>query len=171
MGLQKYFNEHGIIPQLRDAKHNTESIGFSQSEQKWYGWSHRAIYGFGVGSKVKVGDCAYVANTPEGLIDSHVEFWTDLDNAEKQKLRRAECQALEDGSGIRILHAPLVIPMAKNLDDALSSIGGETIETTDFDIFGGDNAVEIRTCGKGEWTAQTLEDAKQMACDFAEFVS
>lgn len=26
---------------------------------KWYGWSHRAIYGFKVGDKVKKGDCAY----------------------------------------------------------------------------------------------------------------
>ena len=25
--------------------------------------------------------------------------------------------------------------------------------------------------GRGEWTAQTLEDARQMACDFAEGVS
>ena len=26
---------------------------------KWYGWSHRATYGFGIGDKVKKGDCAY----------------------------------------------------------------------------------------------------------------
>ncbi|WP_321431248.1 hypothetical protein [uncultured Methanolobus sp.] len=25
-------------------------IGFNEEEQKWYGWSHRAIYGFGIGS-------------------------------------------------------------------------------------------------------------------------
>ena len=24
-------------------------IGFSEKEQKWYGWSHRAFYGFKVG--------------------------------------------------------------------------------------------------------------------------
>lgn len=34
------------------------SIGFSEKEQKWYGWSHRAIYGFGVGHVVEDGDCA-----------------------------------------------------------------------------------------------------------------
>ena len=27
---------------------------------KWYGWSHRAVYGFGIGDKVKKGDCAYI---------------------------------------------------------------------------------------------------------------
>jgi len=25
------------------------NIGFNPSEQKWYGWSHRAVHGFGVG--------------------------------------------------------------------------------------------------------------------------
>lgn len=26
---------------------------------KWYGWSHRAVFGFGIGDKVKKGDIAY----------------------------------------------------------------------------------------------------------------
>jgi hypothetical protein len=32
------------------------SIGFSKKEQKWFGWSHRAMFGFGIGHKVKAGD-------------------------------------------------------------------------------------------------------------------
>lgn len=35
------------------------SIGFSKEPQKWYGWSHRAICGFGIGDKLfegKFGD-------------------------------------------------------------------------------------------------------------------
>ena len=28
------------------------SIGFNESEQKWYGWSHRAICGFGIGDMI-----------------------------------------------------------------------------------------------------------------------
>ena len=35
--------------QLADKEHNCCSIGFNEEEQKWYGWSHRAIYGFGIG--------------------------------------------------------------------------------------------------------------------------
>ena len=34
------------------------SVGKSPNG-KWYGWSHRAMYGFGIGDKVKKGDCAY----------------------------------------------------------------------------------------------------------------
>jgi len=33
------------------------SIGFAPEKQKWYGWSHRAIYGFAVGHVVQEGDC------------------------------------------------------------------------------------------------------------------
>ena len=33
------------------------------------------------------------------------------------------------------------------------------------------NGAEIRKCGRGEWVAKTLEDAKQMAKDFNEGVS
>ncbi len=36
------------------------NIGFNETEQKWYGWSHRAIHGFGIGSETKKGDCSYV---------------------------------------------------------------------------------------------------------------
>ena len=35
----------------------TCSIGFCEGEQKWYGWSHRAIYGFAIGDIAKEGDC------------------------------------------------------------------------------------------------------------------
>jgi hypothetical protein len=68
----------------KDSK--TVSVGYNPKERKWYGWSHRAKYGFGIGSTVKKGDIAYVEE-------------------------------------------------------------------------------------KGEWTAKTLEDAKQMAIDFAENIA
>ena len=43
---EKFFEKHGI-------KSNGKSIGFSEKEQKWYGFSHRAICGFKVGDKCK----------------------------------------------------------------------------------------------------------------------
>lgn len=51
-------NLRGIKPELKREDSNTCSIGFCEREQKWYGWSHRAIYGFGIGDVVKKGDCA-----------------------------------------------------------------------------------------------------------------
>jgi len=45
--------KHGIRQvQLADPKgavNNCCSIGFNEEEQKWYGWSHRAACGFGIG--------------------------------------------------------------------------------------------------------------------------
>ena len=88
--------KRGIIPEVRYPKRLATnpfiacSFGWSPLKRKWYGWSHRAIYGFRIGSKCRMVDCHY---------------------------------------------AP------KNRG------------------------------GRGEWTAKTLLDARQMAIDFAEGVS
>jgi hypothetical protein len=39
-------------------------IGFNKEEQKWYGWSHRAICGFGIGNRI----------FEEGYGDEHTPF-------------------------------------------------------------------------------------------------
>jgi hypothetical protein len=80
----------GIRPEPRTPESNVCSIGFSDKDGKWYGWSHRAIFGFKVGSVCRKGDCHY--------------------------------RSRRDG-------------------------------------------------GRGQWTAKTVADARQMACDFAESVS
>jgi len=30
----------------------SNSLGFSEKDEKWYGWSHRAIFGFKIGDKI-----------------------------------------------------------------------------------------------------------------------
>lgn len=49
----------GIRPVLRTPDSNVCSIGYSVKDGKWYGWSHRAIYGFGIGHVPQNGDCGY----------------------------------------------------------------------------------------------------------------
>ncbi len=56
----------------------THGVGFSPKDGKWYGWSHRAIYGFKIGSECKKGDCHHVAATPEDLIDDYASFYLDI---------------------------------------------------------------------------------------------
>ena len=67
----------GIAPQpRRDEDIGTGqqcSIGFCEQEQKWYGWSHRAIYGFGVGDVVKEGDCAASSGWTDDYLEMHPE--------------------------------------------------------------------------------------------------
>lgn len=53
---EDFFKEHGI-------KEVSCGLGFSEKEQKWYGWSHRAIQGFGIGDKFR--EC-YPDKTKEG---------------------------------------------------------------------------------------------------------
>ncbi len=145
------------------------SIGFSERDQKWYGWSHRAIYGFGVGSKVKKGELGCVGATPEDLIEAHVEFFSDI-SAERAEEALRECQILEDRSGIRILHAPLNIPVAGSIEEAVEALDDDAdlgqLEQVDIN-----EGFSIQKCGRGEWNAETLEDAKQMAIDFAGSVA
>lgn len=72
----KFWKKHGIVPE-------GGSIGFSEKEQKWYGWSHRAIYGFGIGSKVKKGDAGYNPEKGEWVAKT-------LDDAKKMAIDFAE---------------------------------------------------------------------------------
>lgn len=52
-------DERGIYPEKASPSHSVCSIGFCKRSRKWYGWSHRAIFGFQVGDVVKDGDvCA-----------------------------------------------------------------------------------------------------------------
>ncbi|KKN78335.1 hypothetical protein LCGC14_0351940 [marine sediment metagenome] len=43
----KLIVKHGISPIKKDVSSYVCSIGFCAKEEKWYGWSHRAIQGFG----------------------------------------------------------------------------------------------------------------------------
>ena len=40
-----------IVPEKKRPDSEVFSIGKSEKDQKWYGWSHRAFHGFGVGDK------------------------------------------------------------------------------------------------------------------------
>ena len=65
--------KRGIKPEKAKESHSVCSIGFCESEQKWYGWSHRAIFGFGIGSTVKKGDCIAETGWTDEYIAEHPE--------------------------------------------------------------------------------------------------
>ena len=46
----------GIRPELAHPGDSVCSIGYSRKTEKWWGWSHRAWYGFGIGDEVEPGD-------------------------------------------------------------------------------------------------------------------
>lgn len=56
----------GIKPEKRKPEHRVCSVGFSTKNGKWYGWSHRAICGFKIGSTCRKGDAHYVPRRHHG---------------------------------------------------------------------------------------------------------
>jgi hypothetical protein len=114
--------KRGIAPQLRTPESGVCSIGFSTKDGKWYGWSHRAVFGFKIGSTCKKGDSHYLPKT-------HKELASTCDYR-----KGTRCHFNEKVCKCHRLACPFPL-------------------------------------GKGEWTAKTMADAKQMAIDFAESVS
>ena len=128
------------------------SLGFNEEEQKWYGWSHRAIYGFGIGSTVELGHCSYKAHDKESFIKQYINFWSDSNHINVHSEEEEIVDGLK-GVWIRWVY-----------DDQTPN---EKIRGTISGAF----AHYPEVWGRGEWTAKTLEDAKQMASDFADGVS
>lgn len=136
--------EKGIAPELIDSEHNVCSIGFCVTEQKWYGWSHRAIFGFSIGSSVKKGDCAYIPSDVTDLAETLSE-WNDY-------------VEIIDGQNVQI--ATKLCTIEGENDDGTIKLADE-YETEYYTV----------KTGRGEWTAKNLDDARQMATDFANDVA
>lgn len=147
----KMFAEDGIAPEAIPGD-TVASIGFCEQDQKWYGWSHRAICGFGIGSKVSKGDCAYVPTDWDDLIEDAILFWTSEYKKDVRGFRS------EDDEGN---------PCVRVRWNYRSDVPSEKLRTRS----GAALMYPPEEWGRGEWTAKTLDDAKQMAIDFAEDVS
>jgi len=166
----KMLLKRGIVEHLQGtAPESVVQIGFNPEERKWYGWSHRAIYGFGIGSTCEKGDCHYTPSTPQELFES-----VTTPNEDGWAWQKPEMVELLP-NGIRITHemttlgpksivdkCDTIVTMSKAIEGAfVQADAPEPIAPQYQDI----------KCGRGEWTAMTLEDAKQMAIDFAKGVS
>lgn len=144
--------EMGIKPTKSQKSNNVCSIGFCEKESKWYGWSHRSIYGFGVGSEVKKGDCAYVPVNRDDFLDDMINFWSG-ENHINVKGRHD----MSEGSDIGIYVSWEYDNLTPN-EKLRGQISGS------FSSY-------PKEYGFGDWTAKTIEDAKQMAKDFSDGVS
>jgi len=132
--FEKVASDHGVC-----------SIGFAPKLQEWYGWSHRAIYGFTIGSTCKKGDCHYIPKTFGEI--------------------KSDCYAREDN----MCHANASVPVAP-----VDPSKPEGIQVASGPVEGVVPCLKkncVFETGRGEWTAENLQDAKQMAIDFASGVS
>jgi len=148
----KMYIRFGITSQIQGLppENKVACIGFNPRQQKWYGWSHRAIYGFGIGYTCKKGDCGYHPMNKEDYIDETINFWKD-----ENKKHFTYKEAVEDGElGVWINWTYSDKIPNKKLRGSIS----------------GSFSPYPEKWGKGVWTTKTLEDAKQMAIDFARGV-
>ena len=148
----KELERRGITPELAHPHNRVCSIGFCEQEQKWYGWSHRAIFGFGVGSEVKKGNCGYKPANKEDFIASCLSFWGDNEYHTNVTASEEICDG-QSGVMVRALY-----------NDAVPN---EKLRGTNCENF----TVFPERFGKGEWIAQSLDEAKTMAIDFADSVA
>ena len=65
--------KRGILPELASSKEKTCSIGYCKKKRKWYGWSHRAICGFGIGYTAKKGHLPTESGFIDGYLEKHPE--------------------------------------------------------------------------------------------------
>ncbi len=93
--------EKGIRPELMSEDSEVCSIGFCWKEEKWYGWSHRAIYGFGIGDTVEEGDCCSLSGWTEEYLKDHPE-------ADKSLPVGFQAKSLDDAKRMAIAFAERV---------------------------------------------------------------
>jgi hypothetical protein len=153
-GRTRYLCEElGIAPELAHPRAKVCSVGFCDKEQKWYGWSHRAISGFGIGSVIRRGDCAYRAPTAEAYGQQILDFFCDDETIYLNRTHRPTV----DADGVR------GVMIEATYSD---TVPNERLRGTKFQRF----CRYPEAFGKGEWVVETLEQARQAACDFADAV-
>lgn len=155
----KFLLRKGIMEQLQNSfniKNHIVNIGFNPEKQKWYGWSHRAINGFCIGSGFKKGEVQYQPGTKEAFKEDCLRFWGDTNMEKTHKVKPVAKEGMQAGKlGIWVLYTYDDKTPNKNLRNKICGVFSPYPEKF----------------GKGEWTAKTLEDAKQMAIDFADGIS
>ena len=72
-GAYRYYQRGIRLIQKAHLEDKVCSIGFNPKEDKWYGWSHRAMYGFKIGDTVKEGDCCASSGWTEEYLKEHPE--------------------------------------------------------------------------------------------------
>jgi hypothetical protein len=154
----KFLFKRGITEQIQDGygESTTACIGFNPVEQKWYGWSHRAIFGFGIGSKCEKGSCGYSSSNKEDFAEENLRWYGDTDMDKTHKENATVKEVTQDGvDGVLVeYYYDNKVPNEKFIGKVTSA----------FEPY-------PEKWGKGEWTAKTLEEAKEMAIDFARAIS
>tara|TARA_B100000214_G_scaffold10058_1_gene7324 strand:- start:104793 stop:107204 length:2412 start_codon:yes stop_codon:yes gene_type:complete len=136
----------GILPMPISENSRVCSIGFSSKDNKWYGWSHRAMFGFKPGQSVKQGDCGFRPSNAQEAIDQARNFYSSEDREYKVRLDS------ENDKGFKLI-------ITSPQHDQTGHYRPEL------------NFVEEVPKGQGVYTISDQTEARQAAIHFAESVS
>ena len=132
------------------------SIGFDKKTNKWCGWTHRGIACYGIGDKVTEDDIAYRPDSSSALMARIRKTYSELYNVPISCMDRVSYKDY-----IEVILNEKINPF----DPIPSSKFGVSVC---FE-FKGSKMNRFHPYpdrwGKGEWTALSMDDAKQMACD------
>ncbi len=156
-----------------DLDHGT---GFDPKNNKYWGWSHRAIASFKVGDKVKKGDVIYRSKDAQ-------ELYNDVTSGEYPWMKPEDVEILEDGSGIRLEHKMTKCKFGPNCNCGEEELPISSEDTLDdeknvcsaveskCEYIPAESDFQIIETGLGEYTIETDEQAKAAAAMFSSEVS
>ena len=127
----------------------THGLGFSPENNQWYGWTHRGLHGFGIGSTCEIGDVHYKPSNLQELIDNTIMEYSD---------------DLRDNVNVELVkEGVLAVSWTYKKTITNPNLRGKRCEI--------EHDYNSRSFGKGQWVAKNLEDAKQMAIDLRNNLS
>lgn len=143
-GYVKYLVRYGINDLHAVDGVEWACVGLSEDDGKWYGWSRSHIYGFEVGSSCEKTHIHYKPADKEGFMELQKALWVD-----PKHLNLVVDDITEKGFAIKW--------------DYSDDFPEEKLRGTKGYV----PCNFPEEYGKGEWVAETMDDAHQMAIDFA----
>jgi hypothetical protein len=145
-------DEHDVTPDLAYDIYGVCSVGFSITEQKWYGWAQTGYACFGVGDRVEPGSYAYKPSTRGEFLEMVLRRY-------EKKYENIKVRPEVEGFTIEY---DVNEPEDPELVAQLTKIYGDRKIPKRQSAF----VPYPEEFGRGVWTAETLDDARQMAIDF-----
>jgi hypothetical protein len=138
-----YLRKHNICEQVQSVNGNgkTSQIGMDPEKELWYGWTNSSGYMFGVGSKCRLGMVHFNPGNPVEL-KRQIESWYEDGNND---LEDFEIHHVKEFGQWGYLVSKKIM---------------------DSDLIEREFIPYPKYWGRGEWKAESLNDAKQMAIDY-----
>lgn len=127
-------------------------IGYSKIKKQWFGWNDISIRGFKVGSKIEKGNIGFTPRNKEECLEEALDFF--LSRNGKLLNCKYDVENKNFGMGLMFEYEDMCGYKSRN-------------KNRKNNLKRYKQWIPYPKWGKGEWKAKTMEDAKQMAIDFA----